>query len=595
MNNTKHKILTVGFVIFALLSACQKEKIGHLELVAEGMNRNNKMTVDGLSSYWQSGDKVSINGVESTITISGNRAYVEGEFSADNYTIVFPSSILQSRNGNTITVDMPDTYQYKSVFLSGVGNRQVLDAPLVYYGTADDGRAMMLHLTGTLNIQISGPSGILIDRITVSTTQNHVMSGSMQFDLSDFNSIGSSETNNITNNKVQMLFYGNNFSTGSVKIPIPVLNGNVNFTVKVEGHMNNTGLKHTFVRTQTTGGHLGRGVVGNVAVNMNAGAEGVTTSALFESTTLNETTYYLINNSFDFRLFSLACKGYTYREDGENYHDDWVYNGLKYNDANYLLTSDIDMNNISMEAINKFKGKFNGMNHTIHNLDIVANNDYEWGLFINNTIYNRVQLLENITFNGLRITGRTADEYRISGGALSGGGYIDKVSNVHINNFTVGRSSDNYCLALGGFFGMVGTNCIVENSSVSFSPNQTITGSNYYVRYLTPTVLGGIVGSCSANSLALTVSNTIVNFNNLVFQSTYNQTKCFFGGVFNSEVSNPSVGDIFSNVTITGNVTIGGSNIYTAKIYTTGGSNYTNTFVNEIEGVDVSGLTINGN
>lgn len=334
MNNTKHKILTVGFVIFALLSACQKEKIGHLELVAEGMNRNNKMTVDGLSSYWQSGDKVSINGVESTITISGNRAYVEGEFSADNYTIVFPSSILQSRNGNTITVDMPDTYQYKSVYLSGVGNRQVLDAPLVYYGTADDGRAMMLHLTGALNIQISGPSGILIDRITVSTTQNHVMSGSMQFDLSDFNSIGSSETNNITNNKVQMLFYGNNFSTGSVKIPIPVLNGNVNFTVKVEGHMNNTGLKHTFVRTQTTGGHLGRGVVGNVAVNMNAGAEGVTTSALFESTTLNETTYYLINNSFDFRLFSLACKGYTYREDGENYHDDWVYNGLKYNDAN---------------------------------------------------------------------------------------------------------------------------------------------------------------------------------------------------------------------------------------------------------------------
>ena len=65
------------------------------------------MTVNGLSSYWQTGDAININGEESSVTVNGSQAYVEGEFSADNYCIVFPSSIYQSRSGSTVTMNMP--------------------------------------------------------------------------------------------------------------------------------------------------------------------------------------------------------------------------------------------------------------------------------------------------------------------------------------------------------------------------------------------------------------------------------------------------------------------------------------------------------
>lgn len=584
--------MAIGSVALCFLTACQKEPYAsHLELTAEGMGGSRtKMTVDGLSSYWQTGDSVNINGDVTYIAVTGSRAYIEGEFYSEKYYMVFPGGLYRGRTGDVVTVDMPAVYRYRKNTSSG---QQILNAPMAYCGTAANGKAMMRHLTGALNVDISGPSGIRVDRITVSTTQNRVMNGEMQFDLSDMESIGSSSTNATANNSVVMLFDGGiadtRFGTGVVQIPVPVLNGDVNFTVKVEAHLYESGLKHTFVRTQTTGGHLGRAVAATVAVCLDEGAEGVATSALFEDTVVGGKTYYKLQDELDLRLFSAACRGYSYREDGDDYYVDWSYNNLKYVEANYIVTSDIDMESVSINAFEGFKGEFNGDGHTISNLDVVCGGNYEWGLFLNGTDFGgTVKVVENVTFDGLKVTGCTASEYSVGGGALSGGGHIKLVSDVHVSNFTVGRTS-NYCLCLGGFFGSGGDT--VRNSSVSFTPNQTVVGSNYYVRYLPPTCLGGITGECGNPPV---VENTTVNFNNLTFKSTYSTMKCVFGGVF---VSSNSYGvetdNRFSGVTVQGHVNIQGSTVYGGKVYTMGNSSFTT--VDEVDGVDVSGLTITVN
>ena len=189
--------MIVGLVLITLLSACQKEPISRLMLTAEGMGGGGKMTVNGLASYWQTGDAVNINGEASSITVSGSQAYVDGEFSADNYCVVFPASIYQSRSGSVVTINMPASYQYKTS-----GGRQVLDAPMAYYGTAENGRVMMKHLTGALNFEITGPAEISIDCITISTylPSNRKMSGEMQFDLSDIENIGSTAQGSVLSN-----------------------------------------------------------------------------------------------------------------------------------------------------------------------------------------------------------------------------------------------------------------------------------------------------------------------------------------------------------------------------------------------------------
>ena len=327
MKRTLARLVIMGFCIIFVLSACQKEqRVGRIELFVESKD-DIKMYVNGLSSYWQSNDRVNVNGIDASITLSNGHAYVEGNFSGDSYCIVSPSSIYQERSGNILTVDLPAIYHYRTSHNGDYVYYQVLDSPMAYVGTAMGGRAMLMHLTGALNVQISGPTGIQIDRITISTTQNKAMSGTMQFDLSDLSSIGSTAISTV-NNSVQMLFDQQDFSSGTVQIPIPVLVGNVNFIVKVEGHVQGT--KYTFERTQSTGGHLGRGELGQVIVNLNEGQVGVTTSALFPRRIIGGRTYYEISSSKDFMLMSDAVWGNTYREDGDTYLNRWEYEGQQY-------------------------------------------------------------------------------------------------------------------------------------------------------------------------------------------------------------------------------------------------------------------------
>ena len=594
--------MVVGIALVALLAACQKEQdVGRLELTVEGMG-GEKMYVDGLASYWQTGDAVNINDEEATITMNGNQAYVEGVSPADNYYIVFPASTFQSRTGNVVTVDMPATYQYRSGHNGDYVWHQLLDAPMAYYGNATGGQARMMHLTGALNVQITGPSGIVVDRITIGTAQNRVMSGEMQFDLSDLEHIGSSATNANANNTVQMLVGLNVYSSITVQIPIPVLTGNVNFIIKVEGHKEGT--KYTFERIQNTGGHLGRGVLGNVAVNLNEGQTGVTTSALFPTTTIGPKTYYEIRTPQDLQLMSDAVYGTQYRSEGDDYERKWVYNGLRYCDANYLVVNDIDMTNRSFTSITGFGGEFNGGNHTISNLTVTGtrtNNSWYtlgfqsyWGVFTATTCTDGASVkvcdvtFENLTTNW-RSGGPYEEAYDNRVGALFSVSNYDgtTIDNVHITNFRVVKRNDGGTAwgrgYIGGFIGQLGGSVTIMNSSVTFAPNQVFCSGDGYRK-----AIGGIYGYKNFdNTFSCTLDNVSVDFGTMNYDA--NAQYCFggLGGAYvgsGSSIYYAGFSGTCTDVEVSGNISyIGGT---FGPITPT---------VTSLNGVDAIGLTITQN
>lgn len=578
MNRTKNKLLAVGLALFTLLSACQKEPTGRLELVAEGMGNasGTKMTVDGVYAYWQDGDKVNINGEEATLSVSSSQAFVLGEFSADNYCIAFPASIYESRSGDMVTIDMPAIYQYRTGHSGDYVYRQVIDAPMAYYGNAAGGKALLKHLTGALNVQISGPSGIVIDSIIVGTTQNRVMSGSMTFDLSDIEHIGSSATNASDHNMITMI----GGQVGTVQIPIPVLTGDVNFTVKVKAHKDGT--KYAFERTQTTGGHLGRGVMGVVSIDLNEGQPGVVTSALFPTVVIGDKTYYQISTPQDLLLMSTAVW------DGDlSFTQRWEYNGLKYKDANYYVMNDIDMSGVFFPGIVDFYGEFNGGNHTIGNLTVSDDNDNftAWGVFRFLGHSNLTVSIKNTTFDNLTIMTRNNSDHASYCGAIVGRVSAGEctIDNVFINGFKevnyYGNNTGSHReYILGGFVGELRGNVTITNSNVTFASDQEFTHKSGGMVYF-----GGVVGTKNDDyNRLITLDNVDVALGTMNFDVSATRR---FGGILSDEYYYTTVHP--TNTTITGNVVFSAGTNYVGRI----SSGYNGSMT----GVDVSGLTITRN
>lgn len=557
MKRTLRKLSAVGLALVALLTACQKEEHpGRLELTAEGMGSGAKMYVDNKMSYWQGGDVVQINGSSYSIYLGGGKAYVDHSFSSDDYSIIFPASIFRRQVGSTVTVSLADTYNYREEYVSGMGDRQVLNAPMAYYGTANSGKVKMKHLTGALNIQLTGPSGIEIDSIIIGTTQNYQLSGEMQMDISDIENIGSSAVS-ATQNTITMI---GGKCNGIVQIPIPVTTGNANYTVTVKAHADGT--KYLFNKTQNEGGHLGRGVLGTVPINLNEGQDGVTTSALFLTTVLDGTTYYQINTSSDLEQMSNAI------------NNEWSYNGLKYNEANYILTDDIDMSGINFTSIYGMKGVLNGNGHSINNLHVVKSCKS-----LSNTRYFGFIAwadnctLKNLTFNGLVVYPSGMSE--CSYGALIGGTNTSvTISNVTVTNFQLGTADMAYStLHVGGFIGWpTGSSTVnISASSISFA-----SGNGGMNTYYTTAYIGGI----SANETTSSTFNLRDVTINLGSRNFYRDSPTYFGGLM-SILSSATVNA--EGVLIIGDVTYESNSFVPGKVWSG-----TNTF----PGVNVDYLTI---
>lgn len=275
------KAVCLCILALMALSACQKEGDGLL-LFIEGMDNGSKMAVEGGASYWATGDKVNINGTEYTIDVneSSNTATVDAT-GATEYYGVYPSSIIDSRNGSNYVLNLPSTYTYTTTNHYG-RTLQNVSAPMVGYAEYDENSNTSMqfkHVTAALNVKITNyhyDYAIVVDTIMVSSNDYRLCGPTSIIINENFslNAAATAEGDADSIKSVTMLFNGGATlqveagSSATVQIPVlPVGAGN-KFTVEISVHRaDDATVKATLVRTQTTGGALARAQIGYVPYN----------------------------------------------------------------------------------------------------------------------------------------------------------------------------------------------------------------------------------------------------------------------------------------------------------------------------------------
>lgn len=278
----KTKFLLLSALAALTLAACQKDNDGLLRLYIEGMGSDSKMAAEGGASYWATGDKVDINGTEYTIDVdeSSNTATVDATGATDYYG-VYPSSIIDSRNGANYVLNLPSTYTYATTTHYG-RTLQNVAAPMVGYAEYDENSSTSMqfkHVTAALNVKVTNyhyDYAIVVDTIMV-LSGNYRLCGPTSVTINEnfsLNATAFAEGDVDSIKCVTMLFNGGSTlqvaasSSANVQIPVlPVGAGN-KFTVKISVHRaDDATIKATLVRTQTTGGALSRAQIGYVPYN----------------------------------------------------------------------------------------------------------------------------------------------------------------------------------------------------------------------------------------------------------------------------------------------------------------------------------------
>ena len=136
------------------VGSCQKENNtegipeGAVLLTAEGFGgmEGDKTSVSAESVVWENGDRVSLNGAEYTVTVSGDKAYVT-DFNnpRDPFRGIYPAGLVTG----TETVTVPS--QYESHYNNG---RQVLHLPMLAMAGAGDNAIRFRHATAAVRVLV---------------------------------------------------------------------------------------------------------------------------------------------------------------------------------------------------------------------------------------------------------------------------------------------------------------------------------------------------------------------------------------------------------------------------------------------------------
>lgn len=209
-------------------------------------------------------------------------------------------------------------------------------------------------------------------------------------------------------------------------------------------------------------------------------------------------------------------------------------------DSNVILTNDIDLTGVewipiglNADGVNKFKGTFDGQNHTISNMNVQTETGYTAAGFfgaLNGTV-------KNLIFDGATVKhisepntdGNTNNGIAVVAGSIYNTGTIE---NVTVKNATV--EGNRYVGGIAGYvYGSI-TGCTVEGVELKATPDK-LTGS-----YDNGDKVGGIAGYVGEGSYTLmgcSVSNTeITGYRNL-------------GGIVGTSDKSPT-GCTVENVTI---------------------------------------------
>lgn len=241
----KTKFLLLSALAALTFVACQRVNDGLLRLYVEGMGDGAKMAVEGGSSYWVTGDKVNINGTEYTIDVSesGNSATVSATGAAEYYG-VYPSSIVESRDGANYVLDLPSTYTYATTTHY---NRtlQNVAAPMVGYAEIDEnGTSMQFkHVTAAIGVQVVNYYGFTVEVDSIVLTSNlYKLCGETNVSLGNNITVLAAEATVDSTKRVKMKFDGDAslhvFAGDSAVVQIPVLpvGASNKFTVDVYLH-----------------------------------------------------------------------------------------------------------------------------------------------------------------------------------------------------------------------------------------------------------------------------------------------------------------------------------------------------------------------
>ena len=152
----KYGLLTIMALLGGVLavSSCQKENNmegipeGAVLITAEGFGgmEGDKTSVSAESVVWENGDRVSLNGADYTVTVSGYKAYVSGFSSPDDpFRGIYPAGLTTG----TQTVTVPS--QYESHYTNG---RQVLHLPMLAMADGGADAIRFRHVTAAVRVLV---------------------------------------------------------------------------------------------------------------------------------------------------------------------------------------------------------------------------------------------------------------------------------------------------------------------------------------------------------------------------------------------------------------------------------------------------------
>ncbi len=177
-NTKKYGLMTIIALLGGVLAAssCQKENNtedipeGAVLITAEGFGgmEGDKTSVSAESVVWENGDRVSLNGADYTVTVSGNKAYVSGFSSPDApFRGIYPAGL----TAGTQTVTVPS--QYESHYNNG---RQVLHLPMLAMAGARADAIRFRHATAAVRVLVKNSLNVdvVVTGVSVSSEEGQL-------------------------------------------------------------------------------------------------------------------------------------------------------------------------------------------------------------------------------------------------------------------------------------------------------------------------------------------------------------------------------------------------------------------------------------
>ena len=471
--------------------------------------------------YWSEGDKISINGVESSAVSAEGAGAVAVEFAFDGvlnhpYNVVYPAS-----TANEVTFPAIQSY-VAGTFAAGA-------APMYGYAEAEGGAVQMHHLAGALRLDVAGAATL---SAVVVETESGNLSGTYTVDCATGELVAKEGS---TSNSVSLTFgEGLTLSESATPLYIAVPAGSYGMVA---------------VKLYSTADEV-------MTVKFDTSSKPVNAGAVREFAPI---TYAGVVDTSDFIIDS----------------KDALIRFAANPSRNAVVTANIDMTGYDWTPIDGFAKSFDGGNFEIKGLNNALFR------YTSATEIKNVKLVDvNITVDKFFVHSGNARVYagslayyfenssgKVTNCSASGNIVVDVV---YKNSDTTQATDSNYAVSISGLVGMV-YKC-AEFSGCTNRTNVNVTSlfgadgeSNFYTHF------GGLVGgfySCSALSNCTNYGNISINTG----QQTgvlrcggaigYANTATLF-----SEVKN--YGDIYINTNTTSGLYAAGvaSNIYKAATF----------------------------